>query len=66
MGIERPEPKVGQVWKSAQGDRFIVKDKFRGMFMLVFEIGDWTHGNVQKPDTYVGEFGGFKIRGESE
>lgn len=60
----RPAPAVGQVWVSAQGNRFLVADKSQGLFILVFGQGRWTRGNIHDTDTYIGQFRGFKVQGD--
>jgi len=66
--MERPEPAVGQVWRTSDGSRYwIQKDPYEFWFNRVYESGDKSTGYsspsvcVTMSDVYVGQFGGFRV-----
>lgn len=68
--MERPEPAVGQVWRSLDGSRFwIQKDTYEFWFSRVYESGEKSTGYsapsscVCMSDVYEGQFRGFKVEG---
>lgn len=67
--VDRPEPAVGQVWRNMEGLEFWIFEQHRNEFRYIDSSGDVSslipsHAIVLPSDTYVGEFGGFKIREE--
>lgn len=70
---ERPEPKVGQVWRTRTGSKFVIsraRYTTGSQFTITFDNGDsisccdTARQCVSETDTYEGLFGGFKISGE--
>ena len=64
--MERPEPAVGQVWRSPTDAVFLVIAEVEGMFMLAFVPSGksvcYVRGDVHDTDTYVGQFDGFRVK----
>lgn len=65
----RPEPAVGQVWRSQIGQEFWIVEEHRGEFRFIDVRGEISSLITQRyvvdeSDTYVGQFAGFKVQEE--
>jgi hypothetical protein len=69
--MERPEPAVGQVWRTRSGNHFVIsRSRFTtgSQYSITFENGDCisccdtVSECVSETDTYVGQFDGFKVK----
>lgn len=71
--VHRPEPAVGQVWRTEDGREFIVTYHFPGrnivsvVWATVRALTNYhpEYRSFKDTDTYVGQFDGFKVKGET-
>jgi len=60
---ERPEPAVGQVWMTSDGEHYLISDVCGEEFRLIYSWDLFRAiGTAAEDDTYVGQFDGFKVK----
>ena len=69
--IERPEPAVGQVWRTSEGDVYVLfRDSLLRGFRRFYVHGFMTVQSeslnllVSPSCVYVGQFAGFNVKGD--
>ena len=67
--VTRPDPEVGQVWRTVEGDVYVLfRDSLLKGFRRFYVHGfmsvksDPINLLVQQSCTYVGQFAGFKVK----